>query len=123
VAQTDPQRDCRVLVTGGAGFIGSHAIDRLVAGCEVDDFQHWAQGQSRMLAIGGSRSSWPTSWKDLPRQLAGAGFDAILDLTARASAARSLEDSLGDLRVSCLSHKHARVHALQLADPATRRFT
>jgi hypothetical protein len=58
--------------------------------------------------------------EDLPRQLARAGFDALLDLTARASAARLLEDSLGDLRVSCPSAQsasRARASARRLQQP------
>jgi UDP-glucose 4-epimerase len=96
----------RVLVTGGAGFIGSHAVDRLVgAGCRVivlDDFStgrrdnlaRWA-GDRRVAIVEADVA------EDLTGPLAAATrFDVIVHLAARAAAARSVEDPLDDLRVN-----------------------
>ena len=43
----------RVLVTGGAGFVGSHLCDRLVAdGCEVVVLDDLSRGQEEWLPVG-----------------------------------------------------------------------
>lgn len=46
--------DSRVLVTGGAGFIGSHLVDHLVArGCEVTVLDNFRNGRRENLAEAG----------------------------------------------------------------------
>src|SRR5476649_1864954 len=43
--------DCRVLVTGGAGFIGSHLVDALAAaGCRVTVLDNFRNGKRENLA-------------------------------------------------------------------------
>lgn len=49
--RTDPLDGARVVVTGGAGFVGSHVVDRLVErGAEVVVFDNLRTGRRRNLA-------------------------------------------------------------------------
>ena len=104
--QTSVAQGCRVLVTGGAGFIGSHAVDRLVAaGCRVVVLDDFSTGRRDNLARWADDRRVEIVEADVAEDLTGpladaAGFDAIIHLAARAVAARSLEDPLGDLRVN-----------------------
>jgi UDP-glucose 4-epimerase len=44
----------RALVTGGAGFIGSHLVDRLIKDCEVTVYDDFSAGDSRHVHEGAS---------------------------------------------------------------------
>jgi len=104
--QTASAQGLHVLVTGGAGFIGSHAVDRLVAaGCRVVVLDDFSTGRRDNLARWAGDRRVEIVEADVAEDLTGplaaaAGFDAILHLAARAAAARSVEDPLGDLRVN-----------------------
>ena len=110
MAQTHPTPGSRVLVTGGAGFIGSHTVDQLVAaGCRVvviDDFStgrrenlaHWSGDQRVQIVEADVAEDFAGPLAEVTAQL--AGFDAITHLAARPAAAQSVEDPLGDLRVN-----------------------
>jgi UDP-glucose 4-epimerase len=87
----------RVLVTGGAGFIGSHLAARLVAlGCNVRVLDNFATGRrSNMDAIGpevelieGDIQSYERASK------AVAGCEVVLHQAALPSVPRSIQDPL-----------------------------
>jgi len=99
----------RVLVTGGAGFIGSHLVDRLLASGHrvvvLDDFssgkranlvQH--EGCADLEVIEADVAS------DLDRVLAAAHetspITRVAHLAAKVSVVASIEDPLEDLRVN-----------------------
>ncbi len=110
VAETHPAPGARVLVTGGAGFIGSHTVDQLVgAGCRVVVLDDFSTGRRHNLAQWRGDRRVEIVEADVALDLTGplaevtgrlAGFDAIAHLAARPAAALSVEDPLGDLRVN-----------------------
>lgn len=91
----------RVLVTGGAGFIGSHVVRRFLArGARVrvlDDFSTGRRenldGLDAEVIEGDIRDA-----ADVARAVAGC--DAVVHLAARPSVARSMEDPAGTCEVN-----------------------
>ncbi len=85
----------RVLVTGGAGFIGSHLVDRLLReGAEVRVLDNLATGHRRNLAhVAGDIDEHDADLRD-PAALAHAvdGIELIYHQAALASVPRSVKD-------------------------------
>jgi UDP-glucuronate 4-epimerase len=90
----------RILVTGGAGFIGSHLVEKLLAtGHEVsilDDFNDFYDPQIKRANVKGVAGEVPIHQIDL-RDSAGVNtlfhrekFDAIVHLAARAGVRPSI---------------------------------
>jgi UDP-glucose 4-epimerase len=101
-----------VVVTGGAGFIGSHVVDGLVAaGCQVaviDDFstgkrenlRQWA-GDDRVEVV--AASVVDGLFAPLHAVTARRGpVDRIIHLAAQTSVVYSVENPLDELRTNCL---------------------
>src|SRR5215831_10605791 len=96
----------RVLVTGGAGFIGSHLVDRLVAdNCVVtvlDNFDPFYDANIKRANIAAHLQNPRFQLirgdiRDLPearRALAGK-FDVIVHLAAKAGVRPSIQDPHG----------------------------
>jgi UDP-glucuronate 4-epimerase len=92
----------RVLVTGAAGFIGSHLCERLVsAGHEVHGFDNFdafyprAVKEKNLAALRG-QPRWRFTEGDIVRDpLPTAGIDAIVHLAARPGVQSSLNDPGG----------------------------
>ena len=109
-----------VLVTGGAGFIGSHVVDLLLArGCHVlvlDDLSHGKrenlvvhQDDPRMQLVAiDLRDDFAAALAGLPRA------DAVIHLAAQISVPRSLEAPIVDLDINL----RATVRLLQWAAAA-----
>lgn len=107
----------RYLVTGGAGFIGSHLVERLLgSGAAVTVLDNFASGKRENLAgmdgdlriIEGS----VVAARDV--EAAAEGVEGIVHLAALPSVARSVEDPLGT------NHENV-TGTVQVLDVARRR--
>jgi len=85
----------RVLVTGGAGFIGSHIVDALIArGLEVGVLDDFATGEESNLPMDSSllRLHRGDIRDETFVKQAVKGYDAIIHEAALVSVTRSIED-------------------------------
>jgi UDP-glucose 4-epimerase len=100
----------RVLVTGGAGFIGSHVVDRLIAGGHEPVIFDLAQSRyhapTEVRAVHGDIADRDTSWR------AARGCDAIIHLAAVADVNEVVLDPLRADRIN--------VHGTQMILEAAR---
>jgi UDP-glucuronate 4-epimerase len=96
-----------ILITGGAGFLGSHLVDRLLAEGDwqitvVDDFNDFydpaiKRGNVKAHQQDSSYQLFKTDIRDrgaLEKVFAGARFDCIVHLAARAGVRPSLQQPL-----------------------------
>ena len=88
------------LVTGGAGFIGSHLVERLLAeGYRVRVFDNFSTGSRKNLAFAGKGARLEIQRGELANlahvQKAVRGASVIFHQAALRSVPRSVEDPLG----------------------------
>ncbi len=92
----------KALVTGGAGFIGSHVVDRLLEdGYEVQALDNLSEGKLKNVAHLKGNPKFSTQEADLKDAKAVeklvADKDAIFNLAAHANIRTSLVDHTADL--------------------------
>ena len=104
----------RYLVTGGAGFIGSHLVDRLLnAGHKVtilDDFNPYYSPEIKQQNLSSAKASGRLdlvvgdicSQEDVERAFQIETPDAVLHLAARAGVRASIADPILYVQVNCL---------------------
>jgi len=93
----------KVLVTGGAGFIGSHVVDRLLAaGHAVDVVDNLATGRRERVAAGAQLHVCDLRDARLDDVLATAKPDIVVHIAAQAAVLRSVADPCFDASVNVL---------------------
>jgi UDP-glucose 4-epimerase len=110
----------RVLVTGGAGFIGSHMADRLIGdGHQVTVIDNESTGfRGNVPAQARYVKGDVAQEADLERAFEG-GLDAVFHIAGQASTIRSFNDPTDDLRTNvngtiqvlrkCIEHRVGRL--------------
>ena len=110
----------RVVVTGGAGFLGSHLVDRLLAdGAEVVAVDNLITGSRRNVGhlVGDSRFSLRTDDVSGGWSIDGPA-DAVLHFASLASPVDYLRHPLATLEVGTLG----TMNALRIAEEKGARF-
>lgn len=111
----------RILVTGGAGFIGSHLVEKLLGeGHEVavlDDFNDFYDPQIKrrnLASVADKIVVHKVDLRDAARVravFAGANFDAVIHLAARAG----VRPSLGNPQLYYDTNVNGTLHLLEAA--------
>jgi UDP-glucose 4-epimerase len=101
----------RVLVTGGAGFIGSNLVDRLLAdGHSVTAFDNFSTGQHAFLETASRQPRFRLVQGDLldsaALQAALSGHDFVFHLAANADVRFGLERPARDLQQNTIATFH-----------------
>jgi UDP-glucose 4-epimerase len=93
----------RILVTGGAGFIGSHLASRCLSlGHEVVVVDDLSTGDGRNVPRGAEFFEMDLSREEDYRELRPFDFDAVFHLAAQSSGEISNENPARDLEVNTL---------------------
>jgi len=93
----------RALVTGGAGFIGSHLVDRLVAeGHEVVVVDDLSRGKREQVNAGARLVVQDIAEPRTREIVAGANPEVVYHLAAQMDVRRSMADPAFDARVNVL---------------------
>ena len=97
-AQPTPRN---ALVTGGAGFVGSHLVDRLLDdGWTVDVIDNLRTGKRENLNERATFHEIDLISPDLGDVLGGARSEVVFHLAAQTSVVRSMEDPADDVRIN-----------------------
>lgn len=97
------QRTRRVVVTGGAGFIGSHVVDRLLAaGADVVVVDDLSTGSEANLPAGVPLRSVDLAASEAVASVVDVNPDAVVHCAAQTSVPDSFDDPTRDARSNIL---------------------
>ena len=98
-----PFANKKILVTGGAGFIGSHVADRLVAeGCEVHVLDDLSGGVEANVPDAATFHRLDVRSDEVPALFERERFAALCHLAAQMDVRRSVADPVFDADVNVL---------------------
>ena len=93
----------RALVTGGAGFIGSHVADLFIAeGYSVEIIDDLSSGHRRNLPDGALLHEVSVTSPEAAKVIREGGFDVVVHLAAQIDVRKSVADPLFDATTNIL---------------------
>ena len=93
----------RALVTGGAGFIGSHVADLFIAeGYSVEIIDDLSSGHRRNLPDGAPLHEVSVTSPEAAKVIREGGFDVVVHLAAQIDVRKSVADPLFDATTNIL---------------------
>jgi dTDP-glucose 4,6-dehydratase len=110
----------RIVITGGAGFIGSHLCDRLIAeGHSVVAIDNFITGSPDNIAHLQGHSQFALMEADISEQCWVEGdLDVVMNLASPASPVGYLDNPIATMKVG----SHGTYNALELARQKGARF-
>lgn len=110
----------RALVTGGAGFIGSHVVERLIAdGWGVTVLDNLSSGKREYVPDGVTLLVQDVQSPEAARIVRDGKFDVIVHLAAQMDVRRSVADSVYDATVNIVGTLNV-MEAIRASGHATR---
>jgi UDP-glucose 4-epimerase len=110
----------RALVTGGAGFIGSHACDLLLAnGWDVEIIDDLSSGKRENVPAAARLHVLDVRATESAALVSGGGFDLIVHLAAQIDVRRSVADPVFDVGVNVAGTLNL-LEALRNSSPSRR---
>ncbi|HYO45959.1 MAG TPA: NAD-dependent epimerase/dehydratase family protein [Gemmatimonadota bacterium] len=104
---SERNRPMRVLVTGGAGFIGSHVADRFLAeGCEVTVLDDLSRGRRERVPAGAAFAKMGLDDPRLEEVFAEGRFDTVSHHAAQIDVRVSVEDPMRDAHTNVTGLLH-----------------
>jgi UDP-glucose 4-epimerase len=114
----------KVLVTGGAGFIGSHVADAFIAnGWEVTIVDDLSSGKRENIPEQASFHEIDVTSPELARLVTGGGFHVIVHLAAQMDVRKSVADPVGDANTNILGTLNLMEALRKSSTPARVIFT
>ena len=94
----------RVLVTGGAGFIGSHVADAFLdAGCDVTVIDNLSRGRPQHVPKAAEFRQLDIGSEEARALVAGGGFEVVAHLAAQVDVRVSVSDPIFDAEENLLA--------------------